>query len=757
MFGTSSVILPLTSRAASMKKHLTSCLFAILVATFTSTVFSELAVAQPSDIRWIRGGWHEGGIHASAVSPNGTLIATAGADGTIKLWDVAAGRLLDSLTGHGRDVTSVAFLPDGNTLVSAGLDGTVRFWHISTGENIRTLVDSTGGILHLQITSDDHLIIADHADGSVTVWDASSWTIVRRFQTDASSSTAFLLARGDSLLATQEEGRDDAQVWNINTGRLKGTYRQYSYMRLVGFSPDGSKLLSIGEYDSLKVWDLSTDSLIAAYADTSLAYSRAIIFSSSGDSLFVLVKNYQDQLSTIRVWDLLERRMVRMYSIDEPTLSVTRDPWMAFLPNAHCLLVSGIWLHGAPNEVQDPVLYRLDFEPVERVTTFVNPVTSVDEVVFLPDGNAALTTSWGNLRQWRTEDGASMSRIETGENAERIQFAPDGTCMTVFYQDPETIIPGPLDLRSTTNKAVIHTIVQFNPGHGFPSAGGRYVFFHDEQSRLMLWDSTTLSSKPLGISPCAPWLFSFDANHIASTCSDKSLRLWNIQTETFDRSMPLPLLPTVLAFSRNDVFIATGDPSGTIRVWETATGNLAATLSGHTRSITSLVFSHNGRFIVSASADSTIRIWKLSTQTAEYIYREHPAVPLAVDVSPDGKSIVAGTSDGRVIMYDARGEMASSDEDRSVTLASNMTLHVEPNFLHEHATATLLLDLPISNFVSIKLFDQMGNEVRAIAAEHFSAGQHQLRVNAAGLPAGVYYVRAIAGEHVAAAKIVVVK
>src|SRR2546427_552515 len=99
-----------------MKKHLTSCSSIIFLVSLFAVIFSQRLGAQQSDIRWIRGGWHEGGIHASAVSPDGRLVATAGVDGTIKLWDVAAARLLDSLAGHGRDVESVAFLPDGKSL-----------------------------------------------------------------------------------------------------------------------------------------------------------------------------------------------------------------------------------------------------------------------------------------------------------------------------------------------------------------------------------------------------------------------------------------------------------------------------------------------------------------------------------------------------------------------------------------------------------------------------------------------------------------
>ena len=85
-----------------------------------------------------------GTVEDVAFSPDGKTLALASREGSVQLWDVATGKILQTLKGHSSAVQAVVFSPDGRTLASGSSDETVRLWNVETRRELMQL--DRGGV-----------------------------------------------------------------------------------------------------------------------------------------------------------------------------------------------------------------------------------------------------------------------------------------------------------------------------------------------------------------------------------------------------------------------------------------------------------------------------------------------------------------------------------------------------------------------------------------------------------------------------------
>ena len=97
---------------------------------------------------------HSLGVTSVAFSPDGKLLASGSADNSIKLWNVASGRELRTLSGHTAPVSSVAFSPDGKVLASGSWDTTIKLWDVASGRELRTLTGHTDKVNSVAFSPD---------------------------------------------------------------------------------------------------------------------------------------------------------------------------------------------------------------------------------------------------------------------------------------------------------------------------------------------------------------------------------------------------------------------------------------------------------------------------------------------------------------------------------------------------------------------------------------------------------------------------
>ncbi len=107
---------------------------------------------------------HQGFIADAAFSPDGRMVATASADGTVRLWRLA-GRPAKVLRGHESRLNWVAFSPDGRLLATASADQTARLWSVQ-GEHLATLVGHEDEVIAVHFSPDGHRLVTTSFDGT---------------------------------------------------------------------------------------------------------------------------------------------------------------------------------------------------------------------------------------------------------------------------------------------------------------------------------------------------------------------------------------------------------------------------------------------------------------------------------------------------------------------------------------------------------------------------------------------------------------
>ena len=113
---------------------------------------------------------HSDWVLGSAVSPDGTLLASAGADRLVKIWNVQTHKRLFTLEGHQGKVLTLDFSPDGALLASAGEDKLVRLWDARSGRALATLSGHTGIVRAVRFTDRPALLASGGDDGRILLW-----------------------------------------------------------------------------------------------------------------------------------------------------------------------------------------------------------------------------------------------------------------------------------------------------------------------------------------------------------------------------------------------------------------------------------------------------------------------------------------------------------------------------------------------------------------------------------------------------------
>lgn len=295
-------------------------------------------------------------VRSIAVSPNGKEIATAGDDGTIRLWDASSFRQTRVLKGHSGAVYALDYWTDGTQLASAGWDGKVKMWDLKSDGRSLTF-DAGAKQFAVAFAPEPSLkyLASAGEDGVVRIWNLATRELAKSKLDHPSGDPARAAVRSLSYAPSGSgefvSAGYDGKIRFYRTSGAIDAKDAYGRKALrVAYSPDGTRVVTAGsdaELGSAKVWDVrsGTSRLLAGHRDYVVsaswsADSRRIVTGGGGrdksvnvwdaDSgrLLASFTGHQEDVEavaffpggtrlisasedkTIKVWDIAERRLL---------------------------------------------------------------------------------------------------------------------------------------------------------------------------------------------------------------------------------------------------------------------------------------------------------------------------------------------------------------------------------------------------------------------------------------------------------------
>jgi WD40 repeat protein len=240
---------------------------------------------------------HTAGVRACAVTPDSRHMVSASYDRTLKVWDLETRRVVTTLKGHTDGVRACAIVPDGRRVVSASDDGTLKVWDLDARRLVITLDGHTNGVRACAVTPDGQRVVSASDDGTLEVQDMDARRVVALHGHAAGVRACAVTPDGRHAVS----GSVDLtlKVWDLDAGRVIANLEGHTdWVRACAVTPDGRRVISGADDHTLKVWDLETGRLLSTL-EGHTNWVRACVVTPDGRRM---ISASNDR--TLKVWDL---------------------------------------------------------------------------------------------------------------------------------------------------------------------------------------------------------------------------------------------------------------------------------------------------------------------------------------------------------------------------------------------------------------------------------------------------------------------
>jgi WD40 repeat protein len=250
-------------------------------------------------------------VYSVAFSPDGKALASGLGDHTIRLWDVNTGKEIRTLSGHDFEVRSVAFSPDGNVLAS-GAGTNIKLWKVNTGKEIRTLSGHYGAVYSVAFSPDGKTLASGSNDNFVMMWDIESGKQIQSIHDHSFLVLSVAFSPDGKLLASGSWDRT-IKLRDAVTGKeIRTPLGYYGRIYSVAFSPDGKTIASGSDDNIIKLWDVESGTEIRTLVGHT-GTVNSVAFSPDGRTL---ASGSEDR--TVKLWNVMDGQEIRALLASDP-------------------------------------------------------------------------------------------------------------------------------------------------------------------------------------------------------------------------------------------------------------------------------------------------------------------------------------------------------------------------------------------------------------------------------------------------------
>jgi WD40 repeat protein len=640
-------------------------LLSVVVLSGQDFVLGQSAILQDSKAAISVQIGHSDRISAIAFSAEGSWLATGGNDGTLKLWDVASGRLLRTLSEYSKPVLQVAFSPvekiiaayyngigiqiwsvadghllrtieqggdlagfpsflayspDGLTLAAARRDGAISLWNVPGGKALHVLNQSSPRVKSIAFSRDGRFLYSALGDGTINIWDVESGRKLRALKVRSTIASA-TCARTKS---------------SVEIGKMPSWEGECDAYVSAAFSPD-RKTVAFGGESGVELLATDSGKPLRIIAKSS-GWLSAATFSPDGTILAVVRHDQATDRINRELWDVRNGRMVLSIQMHEQEFEN-----IAFSPDGKMMAVGASGNFSIFGDGESVALF--DIASRHEVQTLTERAAPVGCTAFSGDGKLLASCAAGGVAVWDMSSGKRKSVLRGAVASAAL--SPDGKMLAAF-QSPGVVGVWDVDTEKILRTLNVVGLFTFLPDGTLATASwSTFVGHSDPAGGKVLADFVGLWGTPVAVSPNGKLLsltnsgdksgavelwdiasgkllltldgvssdvaFSRDDKFLASNVGNGTIEIWNLGTgKKSARVVGAGWRPT-FAFSPDDKILVSGSTDWTVKLWNAQDGRLLNTLRGHSGNVNSIAFSANENLLASGSADGTTRIWDVAS------------------------------------------------------------------------------------------------------------------------------------------------